>query len=87
MDTPPLIEQEITNLLKTLVKANRSLLDLNETNIRTYVDQIVNSLRVDSVCFRIIQKVGPDWMTYIDFERVLTSIKEMATAVKTTAQS
>ena len=76
MDTPPLIEQELASLLKNYAKANKKTVVINESNIRDIVSQIVNSLRVDSICFRIIQKVGPDWINYVDFERLLLNLQE-----------
>lgn len=76
MDTPPLIEQELASLLKNYAKANKKTVVINESNIRDIVSQIVNCLRVDSICFRIIQKVGPDWINYVDFERLLLNLQE-----------
>lgn len=76
MDTPPLIEQELSTLLKHYAKANKKTVVINDTNIREIVSQIVNSLRVDSVCFRIIQKVGSDWITYVDFDRLLINLND-----------
>jgi len=75
MDTPPLIEQELASLLKNYAKANKNTVVVTDANIRDIVSQIVNSLRVDSVCFRIIQKVGPDWVSYVDFDRLLSSLQ------------
>jgi hypothetical protein len=76
MDTPPLIEQELSTLLKHYAKANKKTVVVSDTNIREIVGEIVNSLRVDSVCFRIIQKVGSDWINYVDFDRLLTNLQE-----------
>jgi hypothetical protein len=77
MDTPPLIEQELSTLLKHYAKANKNTVVITDSNIRDIVSQIVNSLRVDSICFRIIQKVGSDWVTYVDFDRLLTNLQEL----------
>jgi hypothetical protein len=74
MDTPPLIEQELASLLKNYAKANKNTV-INDSNIRDIVTQIVNCLRVDSICFRIIQKVGPDWISYVDFDRLLSNLQ------------
>lgn len=76
MDIPPLIEQELSTLLKHYAKVNKKTVTITESNIREVVSQIVNSLRVDSVCFRIIQKVGSDWITYVDFDRLLTNLND-----------
>jgi hypothetical protein len=78
MDTPPLIEQELSLLLNYYAKANKKTVLIDETNIRDIVTQLVNSLRVDSVCFRIIQKVGSDWANYVDFDRLLANLQEQA---------
>jgi hypothetical protein len=78
MDTPPLIEQELYTLLKHYAKANKNTVVITDSNIREIVTQIVNSLRVDSICFRIIQKVGPDWVSYVDFDRLLTNLQELS---------
>ena len=79
MDTPPLIEQEISSLLKGYAKANKTV-TITESNIREIVTQIINTLRVDSICFRIIQRVGPDWINYVDFDRLLTNLQEAISA-------
>ena len=76
MDTPPLIEQELSTLLKHYAKVNKKTVTVTESNIREIVSQIVNSLRVDSICFRIIQRVGSDWITYVDFDRLLTNLQD-----------
>jgi len=74
MDPPSLIEEEILTLIRSYLRKETTVV-LTETNIRPIVETIINNLRVDSSCFRLIQKIGPDWNSYVDYERILSTLQ------------